>query len=609
MAESDYSPEFVTAASNATITANYWIEIEGVTEKLSKTAVSGLADNVPNLIKSASMSGAGVEVDSPKTPLKSLSVTLVDEDNAVSAIFVEKDLHEKTVKLYYSPDNTLDFSKYGLKAEFRLKELKSDDGNTYILRCIETGELLINPLIIGETILSEDITDIQTANIKVENSDDFTGSSPFEAFIGFEKISFTSVDASGELFGVTRGIDSTDAAEHEAGDGFKIFREVLGVNFIEMILQLMISEGGGGVYDVLDFGLGIREEIIDIAEFEKIRDETAYIVTPTFDIQFKGDEQNFLDFIEDNYLNPSGLRLWYRDNGQISLLIIAEPEPAVPPKIDKTNMIRGLMPKWSASSRRIVNKLIVKVNYNILTDKYERELVFTDTESIAAYGLKRPVTMQTRALQTANGATAFLNTFSNKYFTFYSTPAPELSSTNLMPDKQFFDAGNPLLVSHPDLPNPASTKRGIFENTVQVLGKTFNFGDSITKYKLFYSTLLNFRIGFIAPTGYIASGSHSTTVFDIGTGEGVKFNVGDEVTLWNYNWLSPPVNFSQSTITDITGDQITVSPAFSTTPLENMRLRYADYDQVQESQKLYLFASVSGGGDFGDGEKSYKIST
>ncbi len=54
---------------------------------------------------------------------------------------------------------------------------------------------------------------------------------------------------------------------------------------------------------------------------------------------------------------------------------------------------------------------------------------------------------------------------------------------------------------------------------------------------------------------------------------------------------------------------LTVAPAFSTTPLENMRLRYAAYDEVQESQKLYLFSGVSGGGDFGDGEKSYKIST
>jgi hypothetical protein len=79
------------------------------------------------------------------------------------------------------------------------------------------------------------------------------------------------------------------------------------------------------------------------------------------------------------------------------------------------------------------------------------------------------------------------------------------------------------------------------------------------------------------------------------------------VNLWNDRADSPPVNFSQSTITDITGDQITVSPAFSTTPLENHRLRYADYDEVQESQKIYLFVGTAGGGDFGDGGKSYKI--
>ena len=407
--------------------------------------------------------------------------------------------------------------------------------------------------------------------------------------------------------GVTRGIDGTTADEQESGDDFEIYESVTGVNFIEIILQLMISPGGGGVYDVLDFGMGISETLIDVATFEQIRDETAYIVTPTFDIEFRGSEENFLSFIEDHYLNPSGLRFWYRDNGNISLLIIAEPVPDNPPDIFKNDMIKGLMPKWSAKSNRIINKLVVKLNYNISTEKYERELVFTDDNSIASFGLKKPRKMETRALQISNGAQSFLNTFSNKYFTFYSTPAPSLDTVRLLSNKQFFDSGNTIAIHHPDLPNLATGKRGLFGDIVQVLGKNFDFNTSVSKYELFYALLLNFRIGFIAPTGYVTSGSHTTTVFDLNSGDADKFNVDDVVTLWNDNFASPAINFSQSTITDISGDQITVSPAFSVVPIEKYRLRYADFDVVQESQKIYLFVSETGGGDFADGSKSYKI--
>lgn len=609
MAESDYTAAYITAANKSELSPNFYIEIEGFTEKFSNKTVVGLANNVPNLLLNPSLTGQKVDIDSPKTPLQSFSFRLLDQDNAVSAIFAEKDIHDKTVKFFYSPDDTLDFSEYGLKAEFRLKDLKAVDGNEFIIRCIETGELLLDRLIIGETIISNDIDETQITGIFVENSDEFSGTGTKKAYMGQEKISFSGVDSENELTGVTRGVDSTTAEAHDAGDEFEIYRIVTSVNLIDVILQLIISPTGGGAFDVLDFGMGIRQELVDIPAFEKIRDETAYITTPDFDIEFRGDEDNFLSFLEKNYLEIAGLRIWYTDAGKISLLIIAEPTPILPPVITKDDMVNGLMPQWEANSRRIVNKLVVSLNFNPTTEKFEKELVFIDQESIDTYGLKKVKKLSTRALQTANGAQVFLNSFANKYFTFYSTPAPSLRDTKLLSGNQFFDAGEIIDISHPDLPNLAAPTRGILENSVQVLGKKFNFSDSTTKYDIFYSILLNLRVGFIAPTGYVAAGVHTTGIFDLETGEGDKFRVGDVVNLWNDNYAITPIDHGQSTITDITGDQITVSPPFGTLPTEKKRLRYGDFDQVQERQKIYAFVSQSGGGDFGDGSKSYKIGT
>ncbi len=610
MAESDYPAAYVTGvqADVNVLFANFYIEFEGITEKFSKLPVVGLANNVPNLLTNPSLSGASIEVDSSRTPFYNLSFRLNDIGAAVSAVFADEDMLEKTVKLFVSPNKDAGFADYGLKAEFRLKEISSRDANTYDLKCTQTGELMSQRLIVGETILSDDIDDTQTIGISVENFDEFPTSGTRKAYMDKERISFTGVDASGELTGVTRGVDGTTAAEHEEGNPFEIFREITAENFVDTILQLIISPGGGGTYDVLDFGMGIDEDLVDITEFERVRDDTGYLSTSSGDISFRGDEDNFIQFIEAEFFDPSALRFWYRDNGQISLLVLAEPSLADPPDIVKNDMVLGKMPQWKQNSRRIVNRLKIKLNYDPDRNRFTRELIFTDDNSIGKYGLKRTKTISTRALQTGNNALSFLTSFANKYFTFYGTPAPTLEATRLMPPQQFLDPGNVVTVTHPDLPDLALGRRGILEDKVQVLGKTFDFRNFTTSYDIFYSRLLNIRTGFIAPTGTVKAGSWSTTIFEILTADLGKFEVGDVVTLWNDTWASPPVNFSQSTITDVSGDQITVSPAFSTIPLVDYRLRYADYDQVQETQKLFAFIGKTAGGDFDDATPPYKIS-
>ncbi len=609
MSEADYPANYVSSVqlSNPSLEPNFYIDIDGITEKLSKLPVVGLANNIVGLLLNPRIQGGQIEVDSSRTPFQTLSFRLVDENEQVSEVFSGEDMLEKTVKLFVSPDASADVSDYGLKAEFRLKEINSRSATIYDLKCTQSGELLIDRLIIGETLLSQDITDVQTAGIKVDNSDEFIGTGPFKAYLNKERLSFSSVDASGELVGVTRGIDGTVADSHEEGDDFELFRKIAATNFVDTILQLIISPGGGGVYDVLEFGMGIRQELIDITEFENVRDTTGYLSTSSGDLEFRGDEENFIQFIEKQFLDPGALRFWYRDNGLISLLVIAEPTPASPPEIVKNDMLEGAMPFWRQNSRRIVNRIKVKLNWNPTTNRFTREIIFRDESSISKYGLKRTRSITTKALQTFNGAQSFLNSFKNKYFTFYSTPAPTLESTRLMPPKQFLDPGNVVSLTHPELPNLAIGERGILQDKVQVLGKKFDFRDFSTDYDIFYSRLLNIRNAFIAPTGTVKSGFWSTTVFEILTADLGKFKVDDVVTIWNKSQDSPSINFSQSTITDVSGDQITVSPAFSVIPIDQYRLRYADYSVVQDTQRLFLFIGKTGGVDFDDTTPPYKI--
>ena len=607
MAQSDYSAEYITAAEGDSLDSNVYIDIEGIDEFFAIKPVVGLGGTVLEVLKDPKFSGGDIDINSPKTPLNSITFTLLDLNNVVSEAFREKDIHEKTVKVFVSPDASLDFSKYAIKAEYRLKDISARDGNDFQIKCIQTGELLLERLIIGDSSLLDDIDDTQITDIKVIDTDEFTGSGTRKVYIGAERISFTGIDSSNELTGVVRGVDSTTAEDHSAGDEVEIFRSIIGENIIDIMLQLIISSGGGGTYDVLDFGMGIRQELVDIAEFENVRDTTGYISTQSGDIELRGDEDNFLEFIEQNFLEPSGLRLWYRDNGIISLLVLAEPQPVQGESILEDEMINGRMPLWRSNSRRIINILKIKLNFDISKKRFSRELIFTDNNSIAKYGKKKVKEIKTRALQTGNGALSFLTSFSNKYLSFYSTPAPSLDKVSLQANQQYFDAGNVVNISHSSLPNLITGSRGVIADSVQILGKKFDFKDSTSEYNLFYARLLNIRIGFIAPTGTVKAGSWSTSVFELITADNNKFKAGDKVALWNSTNASPPVNFDQSTITAVDGDEITVSPAFSTVPVENYRLRYDKYDVVQDSQKVYAFIGKSPIGDFDDGVGPYKI--
>lgn len=114
------------------------------------------------------------------------------------------------------------------------------------------------------------------------------------------------------------------------------------------------------------------------------------------------------------------------------------------------------------------------------------------------------------------------------------------------------------------------------------------------------------RYGCISPASKVVSGA-STTVFDLEVSEVDKKS-------WRETWVidlflrSTGVKVSgPHAISDITGDTITVGTAMSVTPSNIHSIRFAAYDEVVASQKVFVFISDDGNNFVSDGGQAYAI--
>jgi hypothetical protein len=126
-------------------------------------------------------------------------------------------------------------------------------------------------------------------------------------------------------------------------------------------------------------------------------------------------------------------------------------------------------------------------------------------------------------------------------------------------------------------------------------------------YEINASELLGLRFGYISPASDVVAALDDAT-FDVPAGEGAKWQVGWEVALWEKAGGTGPLGVAG--IVDVTGDTITVSPAFPLTPTTAHRIVFADYGEIVEpadDQRFFGFVGPDTG-TFPDNHGPYLVS-
>jgi len=554
---------------------------------------SGLTVPATNngLITSLSLNPSTVDPFRPSTSINSNSFKIIDRNNAVTTLFngnlslFQGELCEIWIGRV---GVGMDFSEYLKVTDTYISKVSRQDG-AYTFQTQEVKDRLNKDVYSEQTKLAVNILSATTV---------ITLQSPPVNTSGLVKIDDEFISYSGvsgnQITGCIRGEEGSVPASHSLGADV-YFCEVVSGNPIDILLGLLISPSGGGPYDVYQDGAGIDQTLIDVAEFENVRDE--FFAGQTYDfVLYQID--NLKQFIENELLSPGGLRLRSNINSKIGLGILNKPVINIDaPDLDDDQVTKR--PSYSVDETKIVNHLNIQWGYNWPTDTFTKINTYNDAASVAQFGDKKAVNLSFRGIQTQ----AQIDEIAYFYFLRFAFPKPLIDLNTHISASSWELLDKPTLYS---THVPTTDGDLNFGDSVEVLQKAINYQTGDVRFQLSFTQFTGLRICFIAPSDTVLTAT-SQSIVNVGAGRGTQYRTGWKMRLYSNSardWVADPIN----TIASISGDQITFENAWSTTLTPgDYRITFADYNDVTEQQKRFCFISDDGN-TFSDGLPSYLIS-
>jgi len=595
------SANYTAEAQNRAIDINYLIEIDGVSTAFSRKPVIGYGGTVETLITNMRWNPSKITIDSVKTSVGTLEVTLFDPDGDFMAVLAANELHQKEITFYRGFTN-LDFADYNALSKFKIYDISSSDGIQVKIKGRDRITDLKEPVTFPRTILTADATDTDTT-INVEDTSDFPGGTSF-VFANNEKIKYTSKTAT-TFGGLTRS--AVNPQEHDAGDDVHYFF-TLEENPITMMLQLMVSPGGGGSYDVLPYGLGLAEAEINVTSFEGVRDDTN-LAGNVWKFEFTDEIKDLLAFFEKEIFQFTAARLYIDEDGKIACTAFMEPSiQSFQGDLPEEDIIP--LPAVSSNSDRVKNQLRVKYDYDAELGTFRKDELIDETEtgSQTDFGVRLDTKIyESRGIRAGLDGSNLADNFAKKYYRRVAQPFGLISRVKTLWKRQFYKPGDKIKFFHSKIYDLLNGAKGISDQFMEIVNSKFDLERGVVTYDVNNSPFLTGnRFGFISPASGVLSGA-STTVFTLETGEAARAEWEEDQVIELFDRVTGDKVSGPHTITDVTGEVITVGTAMSVTPGPGHKIRYAAYDEVDEEQKLFAFAS-DGTNNFGDGEPPYIVS-
>lgn len=537
-----------------------------------------------------------IDPKSVTTTIASYSFKLLDKDGFVSRVVKDRaaSVIGADVEIWLGRSGVnMPFSSYYKMPTTRLSGVSKSDGG-YSFSTKETTDRMNRPVFDDFTRLSGDILAGTSTIIAKDDISNFPSSGAFK--LGSEIVTYTGKNNATKTFtGCARGAFSTTPDAHE--DNTTIYHAGLisSVNPLNILLQLLISGGGGGSYDVLADGLGISNTLIDVAAVESIRDE----IFPDEEFSLAvSNVANALQYIEQQLLSPLNVRFTYsRETGLLTLVVLDKAQFVNEEDVIDHDTITQ-HPKMDIKDSEIVNKLTINWDYDEGTGQYRETTVYVDQDSIDLYGLRAVGPFEWKGVSSQS----FVDAFAAAFLERLSTPSPGVEVRTQM-DKSLLNIGDKSILETTLLPDDAGALN--FASNMEVVSRSVNWQNGEVTLKLAYTSFTGFRLGYISPSDTIDAVT-AQDVVELGAGRGSYWQVGWKVLLWDNNadaYTADAVN----TILAIDGDEITFADAWATALVSGQhRIKFADYDDVVSSQKRYAFAGINGQ-DFSPSEKVYTI--
>ncbi len=393
--------------------------------------------------------------------------------------------------------------------------------NGFVFNCKEILDYIFKDFK-RESILAVPIGTTET-NIPVIDTTLFQSAG--SVFVDGEFIGYTGKTAY-ELQGATRGIFGSPPKSHNGLVPIYSNYHFFQVNPITIMLQLLLSKTGNGsnsAYDVLQYGLGLDQALVDIPSFEAIRLEWFSDAKFTLEVYNVG---NLLSFFETEFLQPLNCRL-VTNNGKITLTLLdnytADP---VDPKFTEDIVIG--VPSWKIESNKIINMVEVSYAYNFPFGVFDAKKSYSDADSIALFGVKAVQKFEFKGITNDASGNALIDRLIEKFLLRMSRSR---GSIQLQTYYNAFDVqlGSNVLLDHRYVPQVG---QGMGISTIlENISKSIDLGTGNVQFNLEFMSTAEFRTAIIAPSGKITSFS-SQSVFTVDKIN--LYEVGFRVELMKY---------------------------------------------------------------------------
>jgi hypothetical protein len=560
---------------------------------------SGLSTDYPGVVQRVAVNPTSIDPFRPTSTLSTSSFSLIDLGKQVSLLCNgnSKYLQGEEVRLWIGRSFVgMDFADYyELPPGIISKAQKAE--SLWSFSTVETKDRIKKSAFGVQSKLSGNIL-AGTTTITLQNIPIGMPTSGLVR-INNEFVSYTGLNTGlNQLLSCIRGELGTIASAHDLGSTVFLCQEVTARNPVDLILQLLISSGGTGPYDVLLDGAGIDESLVDVAQIESVRDD--YYPTEQFRFVLFNIE-SLKDFLEQELLFPLGLRLRSNNNGKIGLAVVNRNILELdPPTISDDNTVK--QPGFSVDENLVANRIRILWDWSDSAQNYLRVSEFKDDDSINEFG-ERPITeVRFKGIRNALSGSAIVQSIALIYLSRFAQPRPTITVSTLM-NASLLTVGDKPEVFSSYIPNDQGELD--FISNLEVTKKSINYQTGDVQYQLNFTAYSGIRQCFIAPSDLATTIVNQKTVV-IPTGRGAHYRTGWKMRLYDVSqseYDGPQVNEIQS----IVGDTITFVDNWTTTlTANNYKIVFADYDDVTDQQKKFCFISQMGN-NFNDNKSTYQI--
>jgi len=589
---------FIDTISEKKFITNVVIKLRGVYYSIRQPD-SGLTIPKPlnRAVSSLNLNPTSIDPLRPTTTINNSSFRILDKNGSLSADFASNpniflgELAEVWIgKIAKAGEQPMDFSDYFKLPDTFIQKVSKQD-SSYSFSTQEAKDRLSTGAFQKSTKLFGDITS-GTTTITLQNADLFPNNGLIK--INDEFISYTGKSGN-NLTGCVRAANGSVATDHSLADDVFLAFIVQG-NPITLLLQILISAGGGGIYDALQDGSGISESLIDIAEFESVRD--SFFGSTVFRLALY-DIQNLREFIENELLYPLGLRLRSNNTSLIGLAVLNAPTiNTIAPNLTHDEI--KSYPKYDVDDTKIYNRLSILWNYDDNFNKFLSVSTYEDAASISLFGQKPEYKLQFKGIKENQGGQGIVDNIAVDFFARFSKPRPTISLSALFSSYPWL-LGEKAGVETNLLPNDQGLLD--FADNLEVISKSVNVITGDISYKLQFTQFTGVNLCFIAPSD-IPISKITQSIFELPAGRGSLYMVGWPMRFWD----EATESYSElRTIANIVGDTVYFDSVFTTTITSLMRLTFPDYTDATEEQKRYCFQIAEGETNFPDGKPAYQI--